>query len=162
MLQEMTMIQGRGYARLMNCGSENRGIALGKYRDARVLARAQQLLSRLMGRPRYLLDLEALRAEGRLHGGYDAGLRTVSIRTIRGSEGRSQDFDRSFRPLTPHTQMRWVSLAEAREGGVVLPPVELIQVGQDYFVRDGHHRISVAKAFGQEEIEAEVTVLEMA
>lgn len=162
MLQEMTLIQGRGYARLMNCGSENMGIALRKYRDARLQGRAQQMLSRLLGRPRSLKHLDALRSEGRLHGGHDAGLQTIPIRLIRGSEGRSQDFDQAFHPLSAHTQRRWVSLAEARECGVVLPPVDLIQVGEEYFVRDGHHRISVARAFGQEEIEAQVTVLEMA
>ena len=43
-----------------------------------------------------------------------------------------------------------------------MPPVELIQVGQVYYVRDGHHRISVTKAFGQEHIDAEVTVWEVA
>jgi hypothetical protein len=43
----------------------------------------------------------------------------------------------------------------------VLPPVSLVQVGDEYFVRDGHHRISVAKAFGQETIEARVAVWEV-
>jgi hypothetical protein len=92
---------------------------------------------------------------------YAAGLRRVAIAGIRGSEGRGQDFDAAFRPNSNRTQERWVSIATARrlEGG--LPPVELIQVGDDYYVRDGHHRISVAKAFGQKEIEAEVTVWEI-
>jgi hypothetical protein len=89
-----------------------------------------------------------------------AGIRTVPISKIRGSEGRSEDFDREFHPLRLHNQGRWLSVATARQRGVVLPPVELIQIGDIYFVRDGHHRISVAKAFGQEEIEAEVTVWE--
>jgi len=42
--------------------------------------------------------------------------------------------------------------------GTPLPPVELVQVGDVYFVRDGHHRISVARTVGQRDIEAEVTV----
>jgi hypothetical protein len=46
--------------------------------------------------------------------------------------------------------------------GDPLPPVELIQVGSVYFVRDGHHRISVARAMGQQEIEAVVTVWQTA
>ena len=38
----------------------------------------------------------------------------------------------------------------------------LVKVGDKYFVLDGHHRISVAKALGQESIEAEVTVWDVA
>jgi hypothetical protein len=50
-----------------------------------------------------------------------------------------------------------VNIAAAWEMGTPLPPVKLIQIGDLYFVRDGHHRISVARAMGQEAIEAEVT-----
>jgi hypothetical protein len=53
---------------------------------------------------------------------------------------------------------RWLRVAAARDQGKVLPPVVLVQVGDVYFVRDGHHRISVARALGQLDIEAEVTV----
>ena len=53
---------------------------------------------------------------------------------------------------------RWLGVAAARDHGKVLPPVVLVQVGGVYFVRDGHHRISVARALGQLDIEAEVTV----
>ena len=55
-----------------------------------------------------------------------------------------------------------MSVAGARIQDVPLPPVDLIQVGDRYFVRDGHHRISVARTFGQHFIEAETTVYEMA
>ncbi len=161
MLQEMTLVQGNGYARLMNGGSESLAVAMRRYRDARLAAQLGRLVSRLTGRSQRLQDLDALRAEGRLEAGHEAGLKTVPIRSIRGSEGRSKDFDAEFRPVTRHTQGRWVGIAAATARGLALPPVELIQVGETYYVRDGHHRISVAKAFGQEEIEAEVTVLEV-
>jgi len=85
------------------------------------------------------------------------GLRTVAISQIRGSEARSRDFDSSFHPLSERTFYRWSSVAQARQQGIPLPPVELIKVGETYFVRDGHHRISVARAFGEQFIEAEVT-----
>jgi hypothetical protein len=52
----------------------------------------------------------------------------------------------------------WLSVAVARQRGKSLPPVKLIQVGDVYYVQDGHHRISVARALGQRDIEAEVTV----
>ena len=85
----------------------------------------------------------------------------MPVRQIRGSEGRCADFDADFRPLQTHSKGRWVNVAVARERGMGLPPVELIQVGDVYFVRDGHHRISVAKALGEEAVDAEVTVLDV-
>ena len=89
------------------------------------------------------------------------GLQTVCIDQIRGSEGRSREFDAHFRPRQSYTQGRWVNIAVAWKEGRSLPPVELIQVGDVYFVRDGHHRVSVAQAMGQEQIEAVVTVWEI-
>jgi hypothetical protein len=82
----------------------------------------------------------------------------VPIRHIRGSEGRCRDFDPCFRPLGIHNRGRWLSVAAARLRGVPMPPVELIQVGECYFARDGHHRISVARSLGNEYIEAQVTI----
>jgi len=85
----------------------------------------------------------------------------VSVRDIRGSEGRCGDFDADFHPLQGRTRNRWVGIAAAREMGTPMPPVKLIRIGDLYFVRDGHHRISVARAMGQEAIEAEVTAWEV-
>jgi hypothetical protein len=87
-----------------------------------------------------------------------AGIETVPIRRIQGSQGRSQDFDPDFNPLQDRTQVRWLSVARARQGGKSLPPVKLVQVKDLYFVQDGHHRISVARALGQQDIDAEVSV----
>jgi hypothetical protein len=82
----------------------------------------------------------------------------VPIRQIRGSEGRSRYFDCDFNPLYDEARGRWLNIARARQQGKNLPPVVLVQVGDIYFVRDGHHRISVARALGQLYIEARVTV----
>jgi len=90
--------------------------------------------------------------------GHYAGQREVPLDQIRGTEGRSNDFDDRFHPLTDRTRQRWMSVARANEQGLSLPPVDLIQVGDVYFVRDGHHRISVARAFGQTTITARVTI----
>jgi hypothetical protein len=80
----------------------------------------------------------------------------VPLDKIVGTEGRSDDFDAKFRPLKQHNRDRWINLAAARYMGVVLPAVELVQDGDEYYVRDGHHRISVAKVMGQLEIDARV------
>jgi hypothetical protein len=82
----------------------------------------------------------------------------VAIERILGSEGRANDFDRDFNPLQDRSKGRWLGVAAARQRGKPLPPVALIQVGDVYFVQDGHHRISVARALGQRAIEASVMV----
>ena len=79
---------------------------------------------------------------------------SVPIRQIKGTLGRSEDFDSSFSPLNERSRNRWISVATAYLLNIPLPAVELVQVGQAYYVRDGHHRISVAKAFRQEVIDA--------
>lgn len=103
-----------------------------------------------------LLDLEQVQKQGAAQRRRHGGIQLVTIAQICGSEGRSQDFDANFCPLKPHSRERWVNIVLARQADVTLPLVELIQIGDCYFVRDGHHRISVAKAQGQLEIEAEV------
>ncbi len=84
------------------------------------------------------------------------GLQTVPLDKIVGSLGRYMDFDRAFLPLQSHTKERWKKIDELYERGVPMPPVKLYKVGDAYFVRDGHHRVSVAKEKGQKFIEAEV------
>jgi hypothetical protein len=86
-----------------------------------------------------------------------AGTRTVPVSQVLGSESRTRDFDRDFNPLDDKSRDRWVSIFRAWQRGRDLPPVELIEVNGAYYVRDGHHRLSVARALGQEYVEAVVT-----
>jgi hypothetical protein len=74
-----------------------------------------------------------------------------------GSEGRSQAFTAEFRPTQMHSMDRWIRVAKAIAYDMPLPLVTLILIDDCYFVRDGHHRLSVASFFGQLHIEAEVT-----
>ena len=121
-----------------------------------------QVWSTLTGRARHMLSLAEVEATCPAQGRRHAGIRTVPISQIRGSIDRSNDFDRDFNPLQGHTWRRWLSVATAREEGKTLPPVELVQVGDIYFVLDGHHRISVARALGQQDVDAEVEVWQVA
>jgi hypothetical protein len=105
-----------------------------------------------------LLDLKEIETTCTVRARSYSGFRPVPIDQIRGSEGRTSDFDRDFCPLTTHTQERWLGIASARRRGKTLPPVSLVQVGDLYYVLDGHHRISVARALGQQDIEAQVTM----
>lgn len=128
------------------------------YLCARERGRRGQLWRALTGQQRHLLALADTGAMGTLNSRTYAGIETVPIRCIQGSQGRSQDFDLDFNPLQDRTQVRWLSVAQAQLGGRSLPPVKLVQVKGLYFVQDGHHRISVARALGQQDIDAEVSV----
>ena len=124
-------------------------------------ALVKRVFSLLTRHSRSLLDLSTEVSKRQILRQHDAGSRTVAIHRIRGSEGRSSDFDCDFNPLHSRTRDRWMSIAMARARGDIMPLVELIQLGEDYFVRDGHHRISVARALGEEYIDAKVIVLEL-
>jgi hypothetical protein len=78
---------------------------------------------------------------------------------VVGSEGRYDDFDRRFLPRHNNTQVRWRSIDLAHHQAVDLPPVELYKIGNIYFVKDGNHRISVARQRGQHYIDAYVSEL---
>jgi hypothetical protein len=112
----------------------------------------------LTGQSPHLLNLAEIAANEAVGSRYSAGRQDVPIRQIQGSQGRCHDFDRNFYPLEEHLKSRWLRVAMAWQLRIALPPVELIKLGKIYFVRDGHHRISVARALGQTEIEAEVRV----
>ena len=84
------------------------------------------------------------------------GMRTVPLAAIRGSVDRYHDFDRNFLPSQTFTKPRWERVDAAMITEVVLPPIELYQVGEVYFVKDGNHRVSVARERGAEFIDAEV------
>jgi hypothetical protein len=134
--------------------------ALRLYRAARNRGLMRRMQSALSRRSHRLLDLGAVQAACDVWNRHYAGIQTIPIRQIRGSEGRCEDFDADFRPLRTHSKDRWLGIAVAQQMGRTMPPVQLIRIGDVYFVRDGHHRISVARALGQEEIEAEVTFWE--
>jgi hypothetical protein len=83
-------------------------------------------------------------------------MRQVPIDAIIGSVGRFQDFDRAFLPKATSTRNRWESIDRAHLMDVDLPAVELYKLGEAYFVKDGNHRVSVARERGQIYIDAVV------
>ena len=84
----------------------------------------------------------------------DLGVQTVPIDSIVGSEGRYRSFTRHFLPLDDDLRDRWKKVDEAHYAKQSLPPVALYKVCDAYFVKDGHHRISVARTKGVKHIEA--------
>lgn len=111
------------------------------------------------GKRHTLFDITGLTLGKKVASNHYLGLKKVSIDKIKGSEGRCADFDGDFHPLKSHNRDRWIGIACAFELGVDLPPVVLTKIGEVYAVRDGHHRISVAKAYGASTVEAYVTEL---
>jgi hypothetical protein len=87
------------------------------------------------------------------------GMQAVPIRLIVGSEGRYRDFNKYFLPKSDHLRPRWERVDEARLSDITLPPIQLYEIGGVYFVRDGNHRVSVAKTQGIENVDAEVISL---
>src|SRR5947209_18666998 len=85
------------------------------------------------------------------------GLQVVPIDAIIGTVDRGRDFDRHLRPTSSRARGRWEQIAAAMRRGESLPPVDLLRIGEIYFVRDGHNRVSVACALGRTDIDAYVT-----
>lgn len=130
--------------------------ALNCFKSTRVQGILFRFLAKIFHREACLQELNEIKDGLKLHGSHYSGLRVVSINSIVGTEGKASDFDMRFHPRSEASRERWVNMAIVYQGGSSVPPVQLTQVGDVYFVRDGHHRISVARAFGQTSIDAEV------
>jgi hypothetical protein len=85
------------------------------------------------------------------------GLQSIPLDSIVGTEGRQRDFDRGFRPTSGRTRGRWERIATAARQGEAFPPIDVYRIGEVHFVKDGHHRVSVARAQGNDTIDAYVT-----
>lgn len=127
-------------------------------------ARRRQSLSRLAKWLRrapddvnLILPLEEVMAALGQTGERDLGLKSVALDSIVGTVDRTKDFDRKFRPTSSRVRPRWEHIDDAQRRGESMPPIALYRVGDLHFVRDGHHRVSVARARGQSEIDAYVT-----
>ncbi len=136
---------------------ENYTTAVNDFKRAREQAALQQILARLSGKSMELLSYEDVRQKLRATGIASQGLRQVPMDAIIGSVGRYNDFTRNFLPKHDSDKDRWARVLVAATEFAGLPPVELYQIGEAYFVQDGHHRISVARQLGAKEIQAYVT-----
>ena len=126
-------------------------------------ARRQRALARLSARLRRADDVdhilpfeEVAQALGRV-GERRLGLQVIPLDSIIGTVDRSREFDRGFRPTSPRVRERWQRINLAQRKGEAMPPIEVYRIGELHFVKDGHHRVSVAHALGHTDIEAYVT-----
>ncbi len=126
-------------------------------RRRRALAR---LSARLRGEPsdvNHILPFEeVVQALGQI-GQRRLGQEVITLDSIVGTVDRSREFDRRFRPTTQRVRPRWERIAVAQRRGEGMPPIDVYRIGDMHFVKDGHHRVSVARALGHKDINAYVT-----
>jgi hypothetical protein len=126
------------------------------FETARIQAFLRDAGTVIRGDPRPLLSFDEVRRAARLEGQSYRGLKDIPIDDIRGSVGRPNDFDASFLPVKPQMRKRWEQLDAAMRRGEAVPPIEVYHLGDVYFVKDGHHRVSVARHLGWKTIPARV------
>jgi hypothetical protein len=114
-------------------------------RLGRVLARRER-----RSHPRALPERTAMR-------GGPARLQVVPLSSIVGTVEPTVHFDARFRPASEVVRHRWERVALARRRGIALPPIKLRKQSDGYYILDGRHRVSVARALGQADIDAWVT-----
>jgi hypothetical protein len=124
--------------------------------------RRRRAVSRLASRLRrgdvdVILPYEEVVAALGYRGERSLGLQVIDLDTIVGTVDRGREFDRSFRPTSGRVRRRWEGIATAQRKGKAMPPIDVYRIGDVHFVKDGHHRVSVARAMGLDQIEAYVT-----
>ena len=130
------------------------------FQRARRRATITRLIGRLRGEPDdvgVVLPYEEVIDALGFVSEHSAGLHVVALDEIVGSVDRTRDYDRRFRPTSGRSRSRWEQIAAAARRGESFPPVDLLRIGELYFVRDGHHRVSVARALGRSDIDAYIT-----
>lgn len=135
----------------------NYAAAIEDFHRAHQQATMNELLAHLRGNSSELLSYEEVRKMLKLSGGAERGLRDIPLNAIVGSLGRYRDFTRDFLPRTEANKDRWARVKALATGLEGLPPIEVIQIGEVYFVKDGNHRVSVARRMGASHIQAYVT-----
>ena len=124
---------------------------------ARRQASMEQLLSRITGRSNDLLDYEDVRHQLQATNKVDRGIQDIPLDAVVGSVGRVKDFTRSFLPKKDSDAERWARVKSATDSMTGVPPIEVYQIGDVYFVIDGNHRVSIAREQEWETIQAYVT-----
>ncbi len=135
----------------------NRNIAINDFHSAHRKASLKSAISQLTGEKIDLLSYDEVLKSLRLKGQVERGMKEIPLDKIIGSVGRYSDFTRDFLPRKESDSQRWASVKMATESMLGVPPIEVYKVGDYYFVRDGNHRVSIARSNGQRHIEAYIT-----
>ena len=133
---------------------------IGDFYKAKKRARFQTLMGTLKWKNTDLLSLYDVTSIIKPKGETYVGMKTIEVDKVIGSEGRYHDFSAAFYPKKAMLKNRWASIDSALNKDIILPPISVFSLGGWYFVRDGNHRVSVAKTQGVEFIDAEVVKLD--
>jgi nucleotide-binding universal stress UspA family protein len=117
----------------------------------------ERIMARLTGRSADLLSYDEVRQKLGARGSKRVSLREIPLDAIVGSVGRYTDFTRSFLPRKDSDENRWARVQMAVKGLKGVPAIDVYQIGEAYFVRDGNHRVSVARQLGAAHIQARIT-----
>lgn len=135
--------------------SHQRNQAKHEVERARLWSDVYDLLSILRRQPNELLPFDWVKHLSP-EGEFQLGLQTIEVDKIIGSVDRYREFDRHYLPKEAHLDERWIGVRSAQLEGKELPPIQVYKVGDLYFVKDGNHRVSVARRQGQKYIDAYV------
>jgi nucleotide-binding universal stress UspA family protein len=154
---DMGLIGGQslGFGNLDRDGKQL-SAAMIDFREARRRAAVHAVLGRLHGTSLALLSYEDVADRLRITGQVERGVREIPLEKIVGSVGRYDEFDRSFLPLTNHDAQRWAGVRAAAADPTGLPPIDVYQIDDVYFVIDGNHRVSIARHMGLEFLAAHI------
>jgi hypothetical protein len=125
---------------------------------ARMMSDVRDLLAIVRRQPNQLLPFDWVKHLAPL-GEHSLGVQAIPVDHIIGSVDRYREFDRHYLPKEKHLDERWVGVRSAQLQGKELPPIQVYKVGELYFVKDGNHRVSVARRQGQAYIDASVIEL---
>ncbi len=131
--------------------------AIQDFHSARQKASLREIIARITGDNTELLSFDEVRQKLRAQILPKQVLKEIPLASIIGSVNRYQDFTRDFLPSKNINEQRWAKIELASYGSMGLPPIEVYQIGEVYFVSDGNHRVSVAKQLGATQIQAYVT-----
>jgi nucleotide-binding universal stress UspA family protein len=131
--------------------------ALEDFRDARRKAAIERVMARLTGKSDALLSFDHVRQQLHAHAMSSKQLKDIPLDAIIGSVGRYADFTRTFMPKGEVSSQRWAKVKNAVTDLAGVPPIDVYQIGDIYFVLDGNHRVSVARQLGATYIQAYVT-----
>ncbi len=126
-----------------------------KWTRARRGVLVQRVVCTFKNCPVDLIPFEEVRTRLHLTQKYCRGLQDIELAHIRGSVGRYRDFTSAFLPRRKHLRQRWERV-NRMVSTQDMPPIEVYQVGDAYFVVDGNHRVSTARQEGMKTIAAYV------
>jgi hypothetical protein len=114
-------------------------------------------VARSLGRRRAPANQPRTLAESARRAARPGRTRVIALSSIVGTVEPSPHFDARFRPASAHLRARWERVAIAQRRGAALPPIQVVEGSDGYYVVDGRHRVSVALATGRREIEARIS-----